>query len=54
MQSMNKKNALWRGAAVLTLTASALTLAACGKKQEAPQAGKPQVTVVTLTTKPVS
>ncbi len=51
---MNKKSAMWRGAAVLTLTASALTLAACGKKQEAPQAGKPQVTVVTLTTKPVS
>ncbi|CAB3731943.1 efflux RND transporter periplasmic adaptor subunit [Achromobacter denitrificans] len=51
---MNKKSAMWRGAAVATLTASALTLAACGKKQEAPQAGKPQVTVVTLTTQPVS
>jgi hypothetical protein len=54
MQSMNKKSAMWRGAAVVALTASALTLAACGKKQEAPQAGKPQVTVVTLTTQPVS
>jgi membrane fusion protein (multidrug efflux system) len=45
---------MWRSAAVVTLTASALTLAACGKKQDAPQAGKPQVTVVTLATQPVS
>ncbi|KAG0772902.1 hypothetical protein G6F22_015342 [Rhizopus arrhizus] len=45
---------MWRSAAVVTLTASALTLAACGKKQDAPQAGQPQVSVVTLTTQPVS
>ena len=51
---MNKKSAMWRGAAVVALTASALTLAACGKKQDAPQAGKPQVSVVTLSTKAVS
>ena len=51
---MDKKSAMWRSAAVVTLTASALTLAACGKKQDAPQAGKPQVTVVTLATQPVS
>ena len=50
---MNKKSAMWRGAAVVALTASALTLAACGK-QDAPQAGKPQVSVVTLSTKAVS
>jgi len=54
MQSINKHSALWRSAAVATLTATALTLAACGKKQEAAQAGKPQVTVVTLATQPVS
>ncbi|WP_094821389.1 efflux RND transporter periplasmic adaptor subunit [Bordetella genomosp. 4] len=42
-----------RGAAVLTLAATALALAACSKTAEAPAGGKPQVSVVTLATRPV-
>lgn len=50
---MNQKSAMRRSAAALVLMASALTLAACGKQQAAPQADKPQVTVVTLAAQPV-
>ena len=46
-------NAMRRGAAVLTLAATALALAACSKTTEAPAAGKPQVSVVTLAPRPV-
>ena len=46
-------NGMRRGAAVLTLAATALALAACSKTAEAPAAGKPQVSVVTLATRPV-
>lgn len=47
-------NGMRRGAAVLTFAATALVLAACGESTEAPpSAGKPQVSVVTLATRPV-
>jgi len=46
-------NGMRRSAAVLTLAASALALAACSKTAEAPSAGKPEVSVVTLATHPV-
>lgn len=46
-------NGMRRGAAVLTLAATALALAACSKTAEAPAGGKPQVSVVTLATRPV-
>lgn len=46
-------NGMRRSAAVLTLAATALALAACSKTAEAPAGGKPQVSVVTLTTRPV-
>ncbi|WP_415808998.1 efflux RND transporter periplasmic adaptor subunit [Bordetella muralis] len=42
-----------RSAAVLTLAATALALAACSKTAEAPAGGKPPVSVVTLATRPV-
>ena len=51
---MNKKSAMWRGAAVVALTASAPHPGRLRQKQDAPQAGKPQVSVVTLSTKAVS
>jgi len=46
-------NGMRRGAAVLSLAAAALALAACSKTAEAPAGGKPQVSVVTLATRPV-
>ncbi len=54
MQNVNKNSAKWRGAAIVSLTVLAISLAACSKKQDAPQAGKPQVNVVTLSTQQVS
>lgn len=42
-----------RGAAVFILAALTLALAACNKTAEAPPAAKPQVSVVTLETRPV-
>lgn len=50
-----KKNKLVRqGALALSATALVLALAACGKQDAPPAAGKPQVSVVTLKTQPVS
>lgn len=50
-----KKNKLVRqGAFALSATALVLALAACGKQDAPPAAGKPQVSVVTLKTQPVS
>ncbi|CAM4401705.1 efflux RND transporter periplasmic adaptor subunit [Bordetella muralis] len=46
-------NGMRRSAAVLTLAATALALAACSKTAEAPAGGKPPVSVVTLATRPV-
>ncbi|OZI44951.1 efflux transporter periplasmic adaptor subunit [Bordetella genomosp. 5] len=51
---MKKKNLVRRGAFALSATALALALAACGKQEAPPAAGKPQVSVVTLKTQPVS
>jgi len=51
---MKNNNGMRRGAAVLAISAAALALAGCGKGQEAPAAGKPQVGVVTLSTRPVA
>jgi len=54
MQQMKKKTAARTGA-VVALAALTLALAACGKKDEAPQAGgKPTVGVLTLKTQPVT
>ncbi|AMD46697.1 efflux RND transporter periplasmic adaptor subunit [Bordetella holmesii] len=51
---MKSKKQVWRGAAAFSVAAIALALSGCGKEQAAPQAGKPQVGVVTLKTQPVS
>ncbi|MBO9357902.1 efflux RND transporter periplasmic adaptor subunit [Bordetella petrii] len=42
-----------RGAAIVAALAAALAVAGCGKNEQAPAAGKPQVGVVTLSTRPV-
>ncbi|WP_454690020.1 efflux RND transporter periplasmic adaptor subunit [Achromobacter aloeverae] len=53
MQQLKKKTAARTGA-VAAIAALTLALAACGKQDQAPQAGKPTVGVVTLKTQPVS
>lgn len=50
---MKNSNGMRRGAAIVAALAAALAVAGCGKNEQAPAAGKPQVGVVTLSTRPV-
>lgn len=54
-QAMKNNYLVGRGIAALSLAALTLTLAACGKEQQAAQeGGQPQVGVVTLKTQSVA
>src|SRR5690606_22739231 len=50
---MKNNKRMRRGAALIAALAAALAVAGCGKDADPPAAGKPQVGVVTLTTRPV-
>ncbi|OZI24110.1 efflux transporter periplasmic adaptor subunit [Bordetella genomosp. 7] len=50
---MKNNKRMRRGAALIAAVAAALAVAGCGKDADPPAAGKPQVGVVTLTTRPV-